>query len=76
MFSIDPEEPAKLRMIGQPVSTGGDFPVSVAISEQSGQVCVLNSGKDDGVKYAFDQNGLLCVDLTTILIAAASSKIL
>ncbi|KAF8520248.1 hypothetical protein BU17DRAFT_65590 [Hysterangium stoloniferum] len=49
MFSIDPEDPTNLQMVGQPVSTGGEFPVSVAISEQSGQVCVLNGGKVNGV---------------------------
>ncbi|KAF8520247.1 hypothetical protein BU17DRAFT_65589 [Hysterangium stoloniferum] len=49
MFSIDSKDPAKLRMVGQPVSTGGEFPMSVTISKQSGQVCVLNGGKVNGV---------------------------
>jgi hypothetical protein len=51
MFSIDANEPAKLKMVGQPVSTGGEFPVSVTISKQSGQVCVLNGGRVNGVKF-------------------------
>jgi len=49
MFSIDPKDPANLRMVGRPVSTGGEFPVSVAVSKQSGQVCVLNGGRVNGV---------------------------
>ena len=50
MFSINSKEPARLKMVGQPVNTGGEFPVSVAISKQSGQVCVLNGGRLNGVK--------------------------
>ena len=51
MFSINPSEPAKLKMVGQPVSTGGEFPVSITISKQTGQVCVLNGGTVNGVKF-------------------------
>jgi len=58
MFSINPKEPAKLKMIGQPVSTGGEFPVSVAISKQTGQVCVLNGGRVNGVN-CFKQDPVL-----------------
>ncbi|KAF8520536.1 hypothetical protein JB92DRAFT_2828142 [Gautieria morchelliformis] len=66
MFSIDPNEPAKLKMVGQPVSTGGEFPVSVTISKQSGQVCVLNGGRVNGVN-CFKQDpklGLIQLDNT------------
>ncbi|KAF8577512.1 hypothetical protein K439DRAFT_552224 [Ramaria rubella] len=49
MFAINPKDPAKLKMVGQPVGSGGDFPVSMTISEQTGQVCVLNSGTQNGV---------------------------
>jgi len=66
MFSINKREPAKLKMVGQPVSTGGEFPVSVAISKQSGQVCVLNGGKVNGVN-CFKQDpklGLIQMDNT------------
>ncbi|KAG8924889.1 hypothetical protein FRC00_004573 [Tulasnella sp. 408] len=43
MFRINPENPSDLTMIGQPIKSGGEFPVSVAVSEW-GQVCVLNGG--------------------------------
>lgn len=51
-------DPTVLRLVGKPVSTGGDFPVSVAVSPRTGQVCVLNGGTLDpksvnGVKYEF-----------------------
>lgn len=43
MFKINPENPSDLTMIGQPVNSGGEFPISVAVSDW-GQVCVLNGG--------------------------------
>jgi len=64
MFSINQNEPAKLKMVGQPVSTGGEFPVSVTISKQSGNVCVLNGGKVNGIN-CFKQDpklGLIQLD--------------
>lgn len=53
MFAINPSNPAQLKMIGQPIGSGGDFPMSLTISKQTGQVCVLNGGTANGVKYAF-----------------------
>ncbi|KIJ53136.1 hypothetical protein M422DRAFT_242250 [Sphaerobolus stellatus SS14] len=55
-FEIDATNPTKLRLIGQPTNSGGEFPVSVAISRKTGQVCVLNEGKVNGVS-CFKQNG-------------------
>ena len=50
MFALDPNDPSKLTAVGNPVGSGGDFPVSLAISKKTGQVCVLNGGRQNGVK--------------------------
>ncbi|KAG8887697.1 hypothetical protein FRB99_004212, partial [Tulasnella sp. 403] len=62
MFAINPAAPTELTMIGQPVPTGGEFPVSIAAS-QSGQVCVLNGGAIANVNCfkADPTNGLVAV---------------
>jgi len=49
MFHIDPANPLDIRMVGKPVSSRGEFPVSVDVSPKSGDVCVLNGGKVNGV---------------------------
>ena len=51
MFKINPDNPAQLTMVGSPVSSGGKFPVSIAINDQGTMVCVLNAGTINGVKY-------------------------
>ena len=51
MFKIDFDNPALLTMVGSPVFSGGDFPVSLAINNQGTMVCVLNAGTINGVKY-------------------------
>ncbi|KIJ51576.1 hypothetical protein M422DRAFT_157271, partial [Sphaerobolus stellatus SS14] len=48
-FAVDPRDPTKLQPIGKPVSSGGEFPVSVAVSKKRGLVCVLNAGRINGV---------------------------
>ncbi|KIJ51092.1 hypothetical protein M422DRAFT_245070 [Sphaerobolus stellatus SS14] len=66
MFAIDPKDPAKISLVGAPVSSGGDFPVSLTISKKTGQVCVLNGGRLNGVT-CFKQDkslGLLEIDNT------------
>jgi hypothetical protein len=50
LFSINPEDPAKLRLIGKPQKTGGEFPMSLAFNKAGNQLCVLNGGKVNGVK--------------------------
>lgn len=50
MFSINPNTPSKLTMVGNPVSSEGEFPMSVAINAKATMVCVLNGGAVDGVK--------------------------
>ncbi|KAJ7464349.1 hypothetical protein FB451DRAFT_1138749 [Mycena latifolia] len=55
IFQIDFQNPAFVRMIGQPVSTEGNFPVSATISTTNGNVCILNAGQNNGVScYSVD----------------------
>jgi len=49
MFSINPNNPTELTIVGPPVNSGGEFPISVAHSAQTGQLCVLNGGHVNGV---------------------------
>ncbi|KAG8731387.1 hypothetical protein FRC12_019759 [Ceratobasidium sp. 428] len=57
----------KLIIVIQPVSSGGEFPVSVAFSEQTNEVCVLNGGRINGVQcYWTDMiKGLVPIPNTT-----------
>jgi len=55
VFQIDFQNPAFIRMIGQPVSTEGNFPVSATIDTKTGNACVLNAGENNGVScYTVD----------------------
>jgi hypothetical protein len=61
LFQIDFENPALVRMIGEPVSSYGSFPSTSTISAVNGNVCGMNSG-DDGaiVCYTVDlRRGLI-----------------
>jgi len=49
LFSINRADPALLKIIGAPVNSGGDFPMSVAINNPGKQLCVLNGGANSGV---------------------------
>lgn len=49
-FKINPADPTDLKMIGQPVQSQGDFPVSVALNKAADKACVLNSGRRDGIR--------------------------
>jgi DNA-binding beta-propeller fold protein YncE len=49
MFKINPNNPATLKMVGSPVCSGGEFPVSIAVSPAKNMVCVLNGGAKNGV---------------------------
>jgi hypothetical protein len=49
-FKIAEDDPANLTMIGQPVSSHGDYAVSVAINKAEDKVCALNSGAVNGVR--------------------------
>ncbi|KDR72146.1 hypothetical protein GALMADRAFT_1344401, partial [Galerina marginata CBS 339.88] len=49
MFRIDPRDPSRLTMVGRPVPSKGEFPISVAINSEGNMVCVLNGGKVNGI---------------------------
>ena len=70
MFKIDLENPAKLTMVGSPVSSGGEFPVSIAINDQGTMACALNAGRVNGVKYVVYY---LSVDCENLLTAVATN---
>ena len=36
MFNINPFNPVEIKMVGEPVSSGGEFPVSLAVSPVNG----------------------------------------
>jgi hypothetical protein len=50
LFSIDPTAPTTLTAIGAPVSSGGEFPQSVAFNAAGNTLCALNGGEIDGVQ--------------------------
>ncbi|KAK3330574.1 hypothetical protein B0H66DRAFT_68206 [Apodospora peruviana] len=52
MLAINPADPLKLRMVGDPVVIPGEFPNTVAASEKLGLVCVGLTGKKAGVSCA------------------------
>lgn len=49
MFNIDPTDPTKLTLVGQPANTLGEFPMSVSLSTTLKQACVANSGAKAGI---------------------------
>jgi hypothetical protein len=56
VFAIDPQNPTNLEMIGKPVGSGGEFPVSLAINKAGNKVCTVNGGAINGVAcFAVDK---------------------
>jgi hypothetical protein len=56
IFSINPQDLRMLSPVGFPVSSGGEFPMSLAFSKDGKRLCVLNSGQVNGVKcFRVDQ---------------------
>jgi len=49
LFSVNAADPAQLKKIGEPVSSEGEFPMSLAINAAGTQVCALNGGATNGV---------------------------
>ncbi|KAH8671323.1 hypothetical protein BX600DRAFT_548322 [Xylariales sp. PMI_506] len=49
MFNIPANDPAHPRLVGEPISTGGDFPNSVAYSPKNNLVCTSNTGARSGI---------------------------
>lgn len=66
MFNIDPTDPTKLTMVGSPVDTLGEFPVSVTLSSVLKMACVANSGAEAGIAcFSMDSTtGLKPLDTT------------
>lgn len=63
LFSIDPRNPTQLKMVGEPVDTLGDFPVTVALSAPLSLACVANSGARAGVAcFRITKRGLAPAD--------------
>ncbi|VDC05244.1 unnamed protein product [Peniophora sp. CBMAI 1063] len=59
LFSIDPLQPGRLTMIGQPVPSGGTSPNSLVFNEAGDRLWVLNTGAVNGVAcFAVTENGL------------------
>ena len=50
VFKINPTAPSQITQIGTPVSSEGEFPVSLAINKDGNQVCALNGGTVNTVK--------------------------
>ncbi|EIM87566.1 uncharacterized protein STEHIDRAFT_168277 [Stereum hirsutum FP-91666 SS1] len=48
-FTIDPSNPASITPLGSPVSSEGEFPMSLAINKAGNTVCALNGGAINGV---------------------------
>ncbi|KAI8832012.1 hypothetical protein BC829DRAFT_409181 [Chytridium lagenaria] len=64
MFKTSKKNRTNLVMVGKPVDTMGDFPVSVTFSKALKTACVLNGGKRDGIAcFKADKNtGLTPLD--------------
>ncbi|TDL19074.1 hypothetical protein BD410DRAFT_727624 [Rickenella mellea] len=66
MFSIDPNDPSSLTLVGTPADSQGEFPMSLAFNKAGTMACVLNGGKVNGV-------GCFSVDAKQGLVAMANS---
>jgi DNA-binding beta-propeller fold protein YncE len=63
LFGIDPVMPSTLTAVGVPMSSGGEFPVSIAFNTDGSMLCALNAGQMDGVQ-CYDVNATM--GLTTM----------
>lgn len=43
LFSIDPENPLEITQVGEPISSEGEFPISVAFNNNGTRACVYNN---------------------------------
>lgn len=60
MFAISPKNPTNLKMVGKPVDTMGDFPVSVAFSPKNKIACAANTGAKAGLAcFKVERKGLV-----------------
>lgn len=70
VFKINPDSPSEIQMIGEPVSSEGEFPMSLAINANGTQVCALNGGNINGVRWEYSSSSLLVQFLSYPSIAA------
>ncbi|RDX51121.1 hypothetical protein K466DRAFT_499948 [Polyporus arcularius HHB13444] len=49
LFSIDPSTPTNINQIGNPVSSEGEFPMSLAFNADGSRLCTLNGGTVNNV---------------------------
>ncbi|KAI0028782.1 hypothetical protein K488DRAFT_73505 [Vararia minispora EC-137] len=50
LFEIDPADPTSLKMVGGPVGSNGEFPVSLTFNSGGDTLCVMNSGALNSVQ--------------------------
>ncbi|KIX02061.1 uncharacterized protein Z518_08000 [Rhinocladiella mackenziei CBS 650.93] len=63
MLSIDPRDPTKLTVVGDPVAIPGEFPNTVAASAKNRLACVATTGTLNGVSCSsFSNTGLGTMD--------------
>lgn len=63
MFSVSSSDPTDVQLLGEPQSTNGEFPTSVAASMALGLVCVANTGVQGGVSCGtFSSQGMSTFD--------------
>ncbi|KAM5535867.1 hypothetical protein V8D89_010485 [Ganoderma adspersum] len=56
LFSINPKTPTEISLIGNPVGSGGEFPMSLAFNADGTRLCTLNGGAVNGVAcFAVDK---------------------
>ncbi|KAK7050997.1 hypothetical protein VNI00_005109 [Paramarasmius palmivorus] len=56
LFSINPQDPSNLKRVGEPIGSGGEFPVSVAFNKAGDTLCALNGGEVNSVScFKVDQ---------------------
>ncbi|VDC03928.1 unnamed protein product [Peniophora sp. CBMAI 1063] len=59
LFAIDPMQPGRLTMLGEPVPSGGTSPNSLIFNEAGDRLWVLNTGTTNGIAcFAVSQDGL------------------
>ncbi|KAI0264428.1 hypothetical protein BC834DRAFT_924642 [Gloeopeniophorella convolvens] len=56
LFQINPETPSDVKMVGFPVGSEGEFPMSLAFNGNGTTLCALNGGAVNGVA-CFKTNG-------------------
>ena len=49
LFSINPKTPTEISLIGNPIGSSGEFPMSLAFNADGTRLCTLNGGAVNGV---------------------------